>query len=348
MPWFGRDERRHTAEQIKAVKWRQWVFMPAVPVTIAALVINTIVIISALESFVNYSNDNTGNFSFYDLPDGLIRSKIIAEVSLKVVLLVVLWAETIHFAIFFHRDDYVHRRCAIQAGLSLVLIVFAAAMKAVENELVAVPLTFNTSTTRRPELTPEQFKAAYISWRDFVISQTGLIVFVVAITNAAIHAIVMVFWLWLLPARHRLPNRYEPVIEPKKKSRAVGSSTRSSYELVDTTDSTGTGRLEVVFQEHERTRLLNRNDSANAPQNVTKEPSPVPIPSRGPQFDPIVRYWMVNPLRDGAWPITAAFLVFFLVDPILETVFYSLTRIHGLRCRWQVVPNSPIRSQDKI
>ncbi|KAI0541497.1 hypothetical protein GGR58DRAFT_510834 [Xylaria digitata] len=321
MPWFRRDERRRTAEQIKAVKWRQWVLLPSIPVTIAALVINTIVVINALESFADYSNDETGNFSFYDLPEGLIRSKIITA--------------TIYFAIFFHRDDYVHRRCSIQASLSVALIVFAVAMKVVDNEIVAVPLIFDLSTTRRPELTAEQFNAAYISWRNFVISQAGLIVFVVAIINAAIHATVLVFWLWLLPARHRLPNRYEPVIERKKKTRAVGSSTHSSYELVDVMDSMETGPLEAVFQKHECTRLLNKKNSSNVHKKVTKEPSPGATSSGGPQFEPIVRYWMLNPLlHDGAWGIAAVFLVFFSVDPVLEIVFYSLTRTHGSRCRW--------------
>ncbi|KAF2972513.1 hypothetical protein GQX73_g1214 [Xylaria multiplex] len=89
MLWLGRDKRRRIAEQIKAVKWRQWVLLPSIPVTIAALVINTIVIINALESFANYSNDDTGNFSFYDIPEGLIRSKTITAVSLEVVLLAI-------------------------------------------------------------------------------------------------------------------------------------------------------------------------------------------------------------------------------------------------------------------
>ncbi|KAI0804130.1 hypothetical protein GGR55DRAFT_334098 [Xylaria sp. FL0064] len=335
MPWFGRDERRRAAEQIKAVKWRQWVLMPSISVTIAALVINTIVIITALDSFANYSNDDTGKFSFYDLPDGLIRSKVVTAVSLEVVLLAVLWAETLYFAVFFHRDDRVHRRCVIQASLSIVLIVLAVVLKVIVDELVAIPSTFDTSTTKRPELTAEQFSAAYSSWQSSIISDPVLIVFAVAVTDAAIHAIVLVFWLWLLPARHRLPNRYEPVIEPKKRKRVVGSSARSSYELVNTTDSSvNSGPLEVVFREHERARLSNRINSSNTSQKPVKETYSASLSSCGPQFDPIVRYWMVNPLRDGAWPVTAVFIVFFFVDPVLEIVFYSLTKTHGLRCSW--------------
>ncbi|KAI0435175.1 hypothetical protein F5Y09DRAFT_106102 [Xylaria sp. FL1042] len=335
MPWFGRDERRRAAEEIKAVKWRQWILLTSIPVTIPALVINTVVIITTLESFANYSNDDTGQFSFYDLPDGLIRSKIITAVSLKVVLLAVLWAETLHFVIFFHRDNRVHRRCVIQAGLSVVLIVFSVVLKVTNDELVTIPSIFDTSMTNRPELTTEQFSAAYSSWRDSVISHTVLIVLAVAIVDAAIHIIILVFWLWLLPARHRLPNRYEPVIEPKKRKRVVGSNAHSSYELVNITNSSvNAGPLELVFREHERIRLSYRNNSSSPPQNSVQGPFSASISSRGPQFDPIVRYWMVNPLRDGDWHVTAVFIIFFFVDPILEIIFYSLTKTYGLRCRW--------------
>ena len=261
MAWFGHDERHHAIEEMKAVKWRQWVLLPSIPVTIAALIVNTIVTIDSLESFANYSNEDTGEFSFYDLPNGLVRSKVITAVSLEVVLLVVLWAETIHFAIFFHRDDRVHRRFAIQASLSVALILFAVGLKVIDDEIVAIPLTPDTSTAKRLGLTAEQFKAAYGSWRQFVVSQTGLIVFVVAVADAAIHVVAVVFWLWLLPARHRLPNRYEPVIEAKK-ARIMGGSNRSSYELVASTDSAIAGPLEVVFKEHERIRLLGVNNTS--------------------------------------------------------------------------------------
>ncbi|KAI0879668.1 hypothetical protein GGS24DRAFT_495684 [Hypoxylon argillaceum] len=308
--------------------------MPAVPVTIAALVINTIVIVDGLESFASYSDDNGVRFSFYDLPDGVVRSKVISAVSVEVVLLVVMWAEAVHFAIFFHRDDHVHRRCAIQAGLSAMLIVFAAVMKVLDDELAAMPVAFDTTITKRPDLTAEQFSAVYSSWRGFVFSSTGFIAFLVAVVNAAIHAIVLVFWLWLLPARHRLPNRYEPVIEPKKRARPLGSENQSSYELVATGDLVNTGPLEAVFQEHEQARLLNGNNSSNAPRKTAQEPSPASVSSRGPQLDPIVRYWMVNPLLDGAWPVTVVFLSFFLVGPIFEVTIYTLTKQYDLRCRW--------------
>ncbi|KAJ3566186.1 hypothetical protein NPX13_g7234 [Xylaria arbuscula] len=346
MPWFGRDERRRAIEEIKDVKWRQWVLMPSIPVTIAALIVNTIVTIDALESFADYSNEDTGKFSFYDIPDGPIRSKVVTAVSLQVILLAVLWAETIHFSIFFHRDDRVHRRCAeltcitIQASLSLALLLFAVGLKIVDDQIVTIPLTTDISSSRRPELTAEQFNAAYGSWRKFVISQTGLIVFLVAIADAGIHVVAVIFWLWLLPARHRLPNRYEPVVKVKKRTRTVGGSPRSSYELVDSAESVGVGPLEAVFKEHERIRLLNANSPLNNHRKTTKEPLLTSLRDEGPKFDPIVRYWMINPLRDGAWAVTAVFVAFFLVDPIFEVVFFALTKIHGLRCRWQVATAS--------
>ncbi|KAI8634653.1 hypothetical protein F5Y19DRAFT_120426 [Xylariaceae sp. FL1651] len=333
MVMFGLEKRRRAIEEIKAIKWRQWVLMPALPVTGAALITNTIVIIDGLESFASYSNDNTGPFSFYDVPNGPVRSKVITAITLEVVLLVALWAETIHFAIFFHRDDRVYRRSAIQVSLVAALVVLAAVMKVVGDELVGMPLNVDTAITKRPELTAEQFSAAYKSWLHFVISETGLIVFIVAIINGAVHVIVLIFWLWLLPARHRLPNRYEPVVDSKKRSKTLGSSSHPSYELVNTADPVDTGPLAAVFQEHELARRLNANKSQITPAKA-QGPSLGFISSRGPQFNPVVRYWMINPLRSGAWGITAVFLVFFIIDPIVEIVFYSLIKTHNLRCRW--------------
>ncbi|KAJ8125799.1 hypothetical protein O1611_g7839 [Lasiodiplodia mahajangana] len=314
---IGRDRQRRVAEKLKAVKWRQWVLLSAIPITGAALVINTIVIIYPLESFASYSNDSTGRFSFYDLPDGAVRSKVIAAVSVGVVLLVALWAETIHFAVFFHRDDHVYRRCTIQAGLSATLVVLAALKQVLDKQLATMPVAFDATTTKRPDLTAEQFNAAYGSWRDFVISDTGLIAFIISVIDAGFHAIVLVFWLWLLPARHRLPNRSE-----------------SGYELVATAGPGDIGPLEAVFQEHEQARHLNGSSSSRAPKKATQESSKVSISSGGPQFDPIVRYWMVNPLRDGAWFITLVFLFFFTFDSAVEIVFYVLTKTYKLRCNW--------------
>ncbi|KAJ8120261.1 hypothetical protein ONZ43_g2984 [Nemania bipapillata] len=313
MAWFGRNEQRRAVEKIKAVKWRQWVFMPALPVTGAAFVVNTIVVIEALESFTNYSDDKGGHFSFYDLPHGPVRSKMVSAVSVEVVGLAVLWAETIHFAIFFHRDDHVHRRCTIQACLSALLIVFAAVMKVLDDQIAVMPVAFDTITAKRPDLTAEQFDTIYNLWRDYVFLSTGLIAFIVAIVNGAIHAIVLVFWLWLLPARHRLPNR---------------------YELVAMTDMADIGPLETVFQEHEQARLLRGRNSLNMPSKTAQGSSSVPALSKGPQFDPIVRYWMVNPLRDGGWGVTAVFLSFFFVAPVFEVIIYSLTKRYDLRCQW--------------
>ncbi|KAI0118883.1 hypothetical protein GGR51DRAFT_498076 [Nemania sp. FL0031] len=330
---IGRERQRRVEEKLKAIKWRQWVLLSAIPITGAAIVINSILIIYPLESFAHYSNDGTGNFSFYDIPDGPVRSKVIAAVSVGVLLLVTLWVESIHFAVFFHRDDHVYRRCTIQAGLSAALIVLAVVRQVLGTQLVTMPVAFDTTTTKRPDLTAEQFNAAYGSWRDFVISDTGLIAFAVAVVNASFHVIVLVFWLWLLPARHRLPNRYEPVIDPKRR-RLVGNRNESGYELVATAGSGDIGVLEGVFQEHEQARHSNGNSSLKAPQKATQESSKVSTSSSGPQFDPIVRYWMVNPLLDGGWFFTAVFLLFFVYDSIVEIVVYILTKTYKLRCNW--------------
>lgn len=253
-----------------AKSWRRWTFLPAIPPTGAAFIVNTILIISNLQDFANYSDEKTGHFSFYDLPDGTVRSRFITAVSLSVVVLVALWAETIYFLIFFHRHSRVHRRCAIQASLSAAHIVFATATKVVDDGLLATPSALDpAATTKRPELTAEQYAAAYNSWRSATIGLKSRIVFAIAVADAAVHIIVLVFWLWLLPVRERLPNQYEPVIRPEKGRRLLGiaeSRSQSVHELTGTADSVRIiGPLEAVFQEHERTRLLNRKSSSVRP-----------------------------------------------------------------------------------
>lgn len=256
------DLQRRAARKIATIKWREWLLLPSIPLTAAALLINTIVVITYLQNFASHSDDKTGRFSFYDLPDGPVRSKVVAAVSLEAALLVVLWAETLHFLLFFHRDDRVRRRGAIQAGLATALVVFAAVTKVVSDQLTATPFTSAAATAKRPDLTLAQFNAAYGSWLDSVLGESIFIVLIVSVADAAAHFIVVVFWLWLLPARHRLPNRYEPVIGPRKGRRRIigGNGDHSSYHLIETADVVNVGPLEAVFQEHERTRISSRRN----------------------------------------------------------------------------------------
>jgi hypothetical protein len=196
--------------------------LPALPVTGAVLITNTIVV-NALESFANYSNDDTGEFSFYDLPEGPVRSKIITAISFEVVAA----------RLTLGRDDPFHRLLSLQRPCISALRYPIHPLgrthcvhgrdEVAENGLIAIPLGIDTPMTRRPKLTAELFDAAYKSWKGFVNSDTGFIVFVVAVIDAAVHAIILVFWLWLLPVRHRFLNRYELMVESRKKRKGLGS-----------------------------------------------------------------------------------------------------------------------------
>ncbi|KAI0526628.1 hypothetical protein F5B22DRAFT_641770 [Xylaria bambusicola] len=104
----------------------------------SSLVANSIVTIGSPERFVDYSREDANNFPFYELLNGLLRFEIITAVSLEVALLAILWAETIHLVIPFHRNDRVYRHCVIQANLSVVLIILSVVLKATGNEIIAM------------------------------------------------------------------------------------------------------------------------------------------------------------------------------------------------------------------
>ncbi|KAI0166557.1 hypothetical protein GGR57DRAFT_29773 [Xylariaceae sp. FL1272] len=316
-------------------KWRQWSLLPAVPITGAGLVVTSITAITGLTNFAHYQDDNGGSFSFYELPQGEIRSKIITTIALQISLLVAIWASCVHFLVFFHRDDSVHRRAAIQTIFAVTVVVLAAWMKVTGDGVTTLPLVIDMPMTNRSDVTTEQFVSVYNSWRDFVITQTGLISFLACIIVSGFHFVVILLWVWLLPPRYRLPNNYVPVVKPRR-WRTLASSKRSHscYELVQTTGLAVSGRLEEVYQDHEQSRRSTLKNSLKKQQNAIRAVSATKNASTGPQFEPVVRYWMLNPLRGGLWVISAAFLVFFTLSMVLEPVFYILTRAHDLRCQW--------------
>ncbi|KAI1328345.1 hypothetical protein F5Y16DRAFT_159521 [Xylariaceae sp. FL0255] len=334
-----RAESRQRIAEFKAIKWRQWLILPTLIITAAALVIITIEIASTFNSFSSDPDDSDfKGFSFYDIPESSFRSKVVTAFSLQIALLVDLWAAAIHFLVFFHRDDAVYRRCTIQGSLSAALLALAVALRIVlENVKNELPLDFNPTTTGLPNLDPGQFSAACKSWLDDVLDNS--VVLPVSVFVAAAHDIVLVFWLWLLPVRLRLPNRYEPVVAHKKNrylppcpGQGRGGSSR---EVVGVADSSTGGLLEDVFQKHEAKRLATSNGQKTSAKAFRSRLPKASNVSGGPKFEPIVRYWMLSPLHgSGAWPIGAFLMAFLALDLVLEIIFYSLTRAYGLHCVW--------------
>lgn len=94
-----------------------------------------------------------------------------------------------NFVVLWSRRDRVYFRCAIVIMIDLVSLVMA----------LALCRAFNSLQHDAPDLPIRHKGRSY-----HILRMTAY--------DAIVHVSTVIFWIWLLPAKLRFPNRYEPVI----------------------------------------------------------------------------------------------------------------------------------------
>ncbi|KAI0518301.1 hypothetical protein F5B22DRAFT_80298 [Xylaria bambusicola] len=162
---------------------------------------------------------------------------------------------------------------------------------------------------------------------------------VVSIFLTLVQCGTVAFWLWLLPSRNRLPNRYEPVITAKGHFWTAKRAPESiELSIIPTPESAG--HLEAIFREHENARVHNILTSGAAPPSATRRRRAgrsLRAPQRsgtGPELAPEARYWLLSNAEDGlkGWVIGMAIFIIFGFGFELPT--YAILRENKLRCPW--------------
>ncbi len=206
----------------------------------------------------NYSasDGSPTTFNFREeLPEGRLRDVAGRMFAINACQITAASVNVIYFVLFWHRNDRTHLRSGISLGLSVVAVAFASINLALQSDLAKAPLDREEILRRRPELTTSQLDEMYGSWlKAFRLNSRQP--FVLNTIMAVIQMAAIAFWLWFLPARCRLPNRYLPVVTTTGwwRGSAKEGLLYSQISLVDNPDASSTGPLAAIFDEHEKAR----------------------------------------------------------------------------------------------
>lgn len=103
-------------------------------------------------------------------------------------------------------------------------------------------------------------------------TRVGDVILSVSVVDGFLRLVAIVFWLWLLPDRWRLPWNYEPVrTKAALGTRQSGSLTEIEMNTM-TPSSRTSGRMDEIFQKHEELFLRKRNQEKAVKVTVRSKP----------------------------------------------------------------------------
>lgn len=232
--------------------WRHWLLLLCVPLTLLLGSLDVLRSITFLWSSTEatLSESKTASFSFIDELSGdlpLIANKIIVIEACHVAAA---GMNLTYFVLFWHRNDRTYLRSIVALGLSSIAIALNFASLPLKDELALLPLDVSAILSHRPDLKGPLLHELHNTWlQGFTEIRYSLLYSVPA---TVIQAAAVAFWVCLLPARCRLPNRYEPVIKLARR-RFTKEQNHTQIEL-DQTDAPNVGPIAAVFEEHEKAR----------------------------------------------------------------------------------------------
>lgn len=244
-----------------------------------------------------------------------------------------------YFLIFWHRDDKTYLRSAILIGLAVAGVALTVVGLDVGKASSKIPLDVEAALRIRPDLTADDLRNGYEQWLH-VTSQGFGAMFVLAVLDSIIRIVAVAFWLWLLPQRWRLPNRYEPVIHAKNRQVVAGDTSGSYIELFDRSEAQP-GSLDAISRAHEKHwRRLREERTLDETQPSSNDVKSMPahrrqaISREGPQFEHVVRYWESQKKQMSRSFVSLLVFVVTVFIAVYETAIYGITRSYDLECSW--------------
>ncbi|KAJ3569697.1 hypothetical protein NPX13_g5994 [Xylaria arbuscula] len=289
-------------------------------------------------------------FAFADAYHETAHAKSTQFLGVSISLVVLILAQAAYFFIFWPGYDHTVLRTSailvsVPVNLALAWVQFTTL-----DDIFSLPIDPGKSKPHSIGVLDDEIQERY----DHLARGMGRVKWfipVISISLTIVYCGAVVFWLWLLPSRHRLPNRYEPVIFSKETSAPLTTRVAESIELTEIAMSNSAGHLEAIFREHENARVhnlltLRTSSPSTRRRRVGISPRAPRRSSTGPELAPDARYWMLSNAEDDLkfWVIgMISFIVFGLGS---EIPTYAILRANELKCPWYaVLPREDLSSR---
>ncbi|KAI1350819.1 hypothetical protein F5Y01DRAFT_284960 [Xylaria sp. FL0043] len=279
-----------------------------------------------------------GKFAYTDEYRELVHSKSTVLFGTSVFFSVLIAVQGVYFFIFWPGYDHTLVRTCVILVFVPVNLTFTWIRLMLQDDILAATIDLSKSQDYGTGLTNEEIQRKY----DFIVRgmrRVGWMAAASSILLTIVQCAAVAFWIWLLPSRHRLPNRYEPVVFAKGPSWTANHGP-DSIELAVLPPSDSSGRLEEIFKEHENARVLKLlpssigGPSTTGRRYVGRSPQGPRRHGTGPELAPDVRYWMLSNVESNLklWVIEMA--AFIVLNIGFEVPTYAIVRANGLRCPW--------------
>ncbi|KAI1314210.1 hypothetical protein F5Y03DRAFT_402440 [Xylaria venustula] len=263
---------------------------------------------------------------------------IIVLNGISILFFVLIAAQGIYFYIFWPGYNYtILRTCLLLVVIPINLALVWIRLSLLR-EISAATVDPSRSRDRGADLTDDKILEQY-EFQMKGMRKVGWMIAVSSLLLAIVQLGAAAFWLWLLPSRHRLPNRYEPVILTKGPSlTAIHEPDSIELEILPTADSSS--RLEAIFKDHENARVLKLLPSSIGAPSATRRRhvgQSSQVAQRGsnrPKLAPGVRYWMLSNAESELKFWVIAMAVFIRINIGFEIPIYTILRANNLRCPW--------------
>lgn len=257
----AKEAKKKKKKKKKKRNWRVRLLVVSVSLTLffaMAIGVGFLMNLSTQEYRASKETDATFNFRT-ELPDGQLRDLARKILALYACHIAAAGANLTYFVFFWPRNDRTYLRSAVTVALSAVAVGFASANLVLCAGVAKAPFdAAEIVRSRRPDLKAEELQEVYATWlKGYRITMP----FVLSVLTAVVQMATVAFWVWFLPARCRLPNRYLPVVQGTKwwlwwwPYSTKGGLLYAQVDSVDINmDTLGTGPLAAVFEAHEQAR----------------------------------------------------------------------------------------------
>jgi hypothetical protein len=221
--------------------------------------------------------------------------------------------QIVNAGIFWFRIDQTYWRCAALVAMDIPIIAVSYGLRRHSVNLATFP-------TRSEGVDPG-------------LPNIAIIIFYVAIVDLGVHVFATAVWLWFLPLRLRLPNRYRPTL-----------SQRSIYPQPQNSTLDALLPMERIFHIHELRRKRYRREPGTQSETA-RLIDHAPVPSEVtlstvsiPKLHPSLSFWSFSSKTSKHMQyMIRCYCILCIIVGMLETVALGLHLFYKRPYPWQSI-----------